>query len=88
MAQKDEKTTKISENSKYQYKYRKEYEEDWGIHRNYINTFDAYESMMLSKVYDSVTSSVDGSKITDSYAMTLAKERADRVIAKTPDGET
>jgi len=88
MAQKDEKTTKISENSKYQYKYRKEYESDWDIHRNYINTFDAYESMMLSKVYDSVTSSVDGSKITDSYAMTLAKERADRVIAKTPDGET
>jgi hypothetical protein len=88
MAQKDGKTTKISENSKYQYKYRKEYESDWDIHSNYINTFDAYESMMLSKVYDSVSGSVDGSKITDSYAMTLAKERADRVIAKTPDGET
>lgn len=85
MAQKD---TKSAENSKYQYKYRKEYESDWDIHRNYINTFDAYESMLLSQVFDSVSGSVDSSKITDSYAMTLAKERADRVIAKTPDGET
>ncbi len=85
MAQKD---TKSVENSKYQYKYRKDYESDWSIHRNYINTFDAYESMLLSQVFDSVSGSVDGSKITDSYAMTLAKERADRVIAKTPDGET
>ena len=88
MAQKDAKTTKIAENSKYQYKYRKEYEGDWDIHRNYINSFDAYESMLLSQVFDSVSGAVDGSKITDSYAMTLAKERADRVIAKTPDGET
>lgn len=85
MAQKDGKS---AENSKYQYKYRKEYESDWDIHRNYINSFDAYESMLLSQVFDSVSGSVDGSKITDSYAMTLAKERADRVIAKTPDGET
>jgi hypothetical protein len=91
MAQKDTNSSKSAdkaENSKYQYKYRKEYESDWDLHRNYINSFDAYESMLLSQVFDSVSGSVDGSKITDSYAMTLAKERADRVIAKTPDGET
>lgn len=73
---------------KYEYLYKADYESDWSIHKNYITDFDAYEAMLLGKVYDSVSGSVDGSKITDSYAMTLAKERADRVIAKTPDGET
>ncbi len=73
---------------KYQYQYKKDYESDWSIHSNYINTFDAYESMLLSQVFDSVSGTTDNSKITDSYAMTLAKERADRVIAKLPDGET
>lgn len=74
--------------TKFEYKYRSDYVSDWDIHKNYINDFDAYEAMLIGKVYDSVSGSVDGSKITDSYAMTLAKERADRVMAKTPDGET
>lgn len=83
-----EKSTKNDRTKKYECEFKKEYESDWDIHRNYINSFDAYESMMLSQVYDSVSGTTDGSKITDSYAMTLAKERADRVMAKTPDGET
>jgi hypothetical protein len=57
-------------------------------HRNYIQTFDAYEAMLIGVVYDSVSNSINGSAITDSYAATLAKERADRVIAKLPDGVT
>lgn len=73
---------------KYEYEFKADYESDWDIHRAYIADFDAYEAMLISKVYDSVSNSVDGSKITDSYATTLAKERADRVIAKTPEGET
>ena len=85
MAQKDAKSDNIK---KYEFQYKKDYESDWDIHSNYINTFDAYESMLLSQVYDSVSGTTDNSKITDSYAMTLAKERADRVIAKLPDGET
>src|SRR5574343_312831 len=85
MAEKEQKNEKAKQ---YESQYRKDYESDWDIHRNYINTFDAYESMMLSQVYDSVSGTADNSKITDSYAMTLAKERADRVIAKLPDGET
>ena len=80
------KETKEDEN--YEYEFKKDYESDWDIHRAYIQDFDAYEAMLISKVYDSVSNSVDGSKITDSYATTLAKERADRVIAKTPEGET
>lgn len=80
------KETKDSE--KYEYEFKEDYASDWDIHRAYIADFDAYEAMLISKVYDSVSNSVDGSKITDSYATTLAKERADRVIAKTPEGET
>lgn len=71
-----------------EYSYKKDYESDWDVHRQYISEFDAYEAMLQSQVYDSVSRTVDGSKITDGYATTLAKERADRVMAKLPDGVT
>lgn len=70
------------------YQYRKDYQSDWSIHRDYVQTFDAYEAMLMGQVYDSVSNSIDSSKITDSYTTTLAKERADRVMAKLPDGQT
>lgn len=73
---------------KFKFKARKDYDEDWQVHRQYVTTFDPLEAMLIGVVYDSVSNSVDTSKITDSYAATLAKERADRVIAKLPDGET
>jgi len=76
------------EKSKYESDYRKDYESDWSIHKDYLNNFDSYEAMLVGAVYDSVSKSVDSSKITDSYASTLAKERADRVIAKLPEGST
>lgn len=79
---------KETEKSNYEYEYKGDYESDWDVHRNYISTFDSFEAMLIGQVYDSVSNSVDGSKITDSYASTLAKERADRVIAKLPDGVT
>lgn len=82
------KTNTTEPKDKYESLFKQDYESDWSVHRNYINTFDAYEAMLIGQVYDTVSNSVDGSKITDSYAMTLAKERADRVIAKLPDGET
>ena len=84
----DETDTKTQVDEKYVYRYKRDYQEDWEIHRNYIQTFDAYEAMLVGQVFDSVSKSVDASKITDSYATTLAKERADRVIAKLPEGET
>lgn len=73
----------------FEYQYKKDYQEDWDIHRKYVSdNFDSWEAMFLGQVYDSVSKSIDGSKITDSYAMTLAKERADRVVAKLPEGQT
>lgn len=74
--------------SEYECSYKKDYQEDWDIHNKYIQSFDAYEAMLLGQVYDSVSGSIDSSKITDSYTATLAKERADRVMAKLPEGET
>lgn len=79
---------KTNKTDQYEYKYKKEYEEDWDIHRNYINTFNPYEAMLVGAVYDSVSKSVDSAKITDSYAATLAIERAARVMGKLPTGET
>lgn len=77
-----------SEAEKYEFQYKKDYQEDWDLHRNYIHSFDAYEAMLIGQVYDSVSNSIDGSKITDSYAATLAIERAARVMGKLPDGTT
>ena len=74
--------------AQFEYEYEKEYNSDWDIHKDYISTFDPYEAMLLGQVFDSVSASIDGSKITDAYSSTLAKERADRVIAKHPDGLT
>lgn len=79
---------KENEKSEYESEYKGDYESDWEVHKKYIQTFDSYEAMLVGAVYDTVTNSVDSSKITDSYASTLAKERADRVIAKLPEGNT
>lgn len=81
-------TTSKPDKSKYEISFKQDYLSDWEIHQNYIQGFDPLEAMLQGQVYDSVSKSIDGSKITDSYATTLAKERADRVMAKLPDGET
>lgn len=83
-----ETNNKIDVPDALQYKYKADYTSDWDIHRNYIQTFDAYEAMLMGTVYDSVSNGIDNSRITDSYSTTLAKERADRVIAKLPEGQT
>jgi len=90
MAKKDMDSAKDKKYAEdFEYEYKSDYESDWDVHSNYINqAFDSYEAMLIGTVYDTVSNSVDGSKITDSYAATLAKERADRVIAKLPDGNT
>lgn len=70
------------------YENKQEYTEDWELHRDYISNFDPFEAMLMGYVWDSVSSRVDKSKITDSYAATLAKERADRVMGRLPEGVT
>lgn len=82
--------SKVQEEPKsaYESKYKSDYESDWDVHRNYILNFDPWEAMLEGRVYDTVSNRVDGSKITDSYATTLSRDRSDRVIAKLPEGET
>jgi DNA-binding transcriptional MerR regulator len=72
----------------FEYEYKESYNRDWDTHKDYIKEFDAYEAMVVSQVFDSVSRKIDSSKISDGYATTLAKERADRVIAKLPEGVT
>lgn len=79
-------TKELNEN--FEYAYKADYESDWDTHRQYIQGFDAYEAMLVGTVYDSVSNRTEGSKITDSYATTLSRDRADRVIAKLPEGAT
>lgn len=74
--------------SPYEYQWKKDYEEDWFIHRQFVTTFDAYEAMSTGQVFDSVSNSTNNSRITDSYTLTLARERANRVMGKLPDGVT
>jgi len=74
--------------SSYECEYKRDYISDWDIHRKYVNTFDDYEAMLIGDVYDSVSGSTSGSKITDSYTATLAIERAARVVGKLPEGVT
>lgn len=69
-----------------EYAYKDDYLSDIEIHDNYIVDFDAYESMLLGQVYDTVSKSVSNSSITDSYAATLAIERSARVMGKLPVG--
>lgn len=83
-----QKQPEIDIPSQYQFKYKDDYQSDWAIHRRYVmEHFDNWEAMLIGQVYDSVSKSIDGGKITDSYTTTLAKERSDRVIAKLPTGQ-
>lgn len=83
---KDENKNKLTHGEDYHYK--DDYLSDIEVHDNYIKEFDAYEAMLIGQVYDSVSKSISNSSITDSYASTLAIERAARVMGKLPDGRT
>ena len=78
-------TDEKNDKSAYESRFKNDYVSDWDIHREYISAFDSYEAMLLGQVYDSVSNSVDSSKITDSYAMTLAKELIDIGFNKLAD---
>lgn len=69
------------------YEYEKDYQSDLSMHDNYITDFDAYEAMLVSKTYDSVSKQTKNG-ITDSDAATMIIERSARVVGQLPDGET
>lgn len=73
--------------NKNTYAYDKAYRSDLDMHDNYLVDFDAYEAMMISKTYDSVSKQTKNG-ITDSDAATMIIERSARVVGQLPDGET
>jgi hypothetical protein len=68
------------------YEFEKDYRSDLDQHDNYIADFDAYEAMLVSKTYDSVSRQTKNG-ITDSDAATMIIERSARVVGQLPDGE-
>jgi hypothetical protein len=74
--------------SQFEVPFKSDYVSDWDVHRKFIQTLDPLEAMLIGQVYDSVSGSIDGAKITDSYTATLAIERAARVMGKLPTGVT
>lgn len=83
----EEKETITEKKGETIYDLKGQFADDLEAHDNYITEFDAYEAMLIGEVYDSVSKSVKKSSITDSYAATLAIERAARVMGKLPDGQ-
>ena len=83
----EEKETVTEKKGETIYELKSQFADDLEAHDNYITDFDAYEAMLIGEVWDSVSKSVKKSSITDSYAATLAIERAARVMGKLPDGQ-
>ena len=82
MEKEDKKTSKKAINV---YEYEGDYRSDLEVHDNYIADFDAYEAMMVSKTYDSVSRKTKNG-ITDSDAATMIIERSARVVGQLPAG--
>jgi hypothetical protein len=64
---------------------QRDYKEDLQSHDDYISEFDAYEAMVMSKTYDSVSKKTK-SGITDGSTTTIYLERAARVVGQLPEG--
>lgn len=80
-----EKATK-DEKDEYVESVRKDFRYDLQAHDNYITNFDAYEAMLISKPYDSVSKKVQ-TGLSDGRTTTIYQERAARVCAQLPKGQ-
>lgn len=82
----DPNTASNIEKQVYYEKCRKEFKDDLTAHDNYIKDFDAYESMLISRPYDSISRKVQNG-LSDGRTTTIYLERAARVVGKLPDGQ-
>lgn len=82
----DPSTASDLEKQQYYERVRKEFRYDLTAHDNYIKDFDAYEAMLISKPYDSVSRKVQNG-LSDGRTTTIYLERAGRVAGKLPDGQ-
>lgn len=70
---------------KYLEQIKGDFKYDLIAHDNYIKDFDAYEAMLISKPYDSVSKKVGGG-LSDGRTTTIYQERAARVVGQLPEG--
>lgn len=82
----DPKTGTEDEKDKYIECVRGDFKYDLIAHDNYIQNFDAYEAMLISKPYDSVSKKISNG-LSDGRTTTIYQERAARVCGQLPVGE-
>lgn len=83
----DPSTGTKSEKDHYIELVKKQFRWDLNAHDNYIKDFDAYEAMLLSKPYDSISRKVQNG-LSDGRTTTIYGERAGRVAGQLPKGQT
>jgi hypothetical protein len=78
----------VSDDKKDQYieRVKKDFRYDLLAHDNYIQGFDAYEAMLISRPYDSVSKKVQNG-LSDGRTTTIYQERAARVCGQLPSGD-
>lgn len=81
----DPETASKSELDKYHEQIKSDFKYDLVAHDNYIKDFDAYEAMLISKPYDSVSKKVQAG-LSDGRTTTIYQERAARVVGQLPGG--
>src|SRR5258708_29749634 len=82
----ENEATNLPELNDLSRRLREDYIFDVTAHDQYVLEFDAYEAMLMSMVYDSVSRETR-SGITDGMTTTLAVEAAYRVVGQLPSGE-
>ena len=82
----DPATATDPELREYHQRIRKDFTYDLTAHDNYIKDFDAYEAMLLSKPYDSVSRKMQ-SGMSNGRTTTIYLERAGHVAGKLPSGQ-
>src|SRR5665213_581209 len=81
----DPQTAGETEKDTYIEKIRGQFRYDLLAHDNYIQNFDAYEAMLISRPYDSVSKKVQNG-LSDGRTTTIYQERSARVCGQLPTG--
>lgn len=81
----DPKNATEIEKEEYIQIVRRDFRYDLLAHDNYIQNFDAYEAMLISQPYDSVSKKVQNG-LSDGRTTTIYQERAARVVGQLPTG--
>jgi hypothetical protein len=77
--------TSSSQDDSYSRQVYSDFKHDLDAHDSYITEFDAYEAMLMSRTYDSVSRQTKNG-LTDGSTTTIYQERAARVVSQLPTG--